>query len=366
MKAMIVSGSYPPARCGVGDYVSFICKELVKLGVKVYVLTSSYLGTKKSDKNPVIIPEIKNWKISGIADALRLIKSTAPDIVHFQYPNLEYKKNLLFNVLPAALKIALPRIKIIQTFHEPLTELSVFGRLRLLVNMIFADALVFVEKENLLQMPWYMKITAAGKIKAHIPVASNIPRQRPDIKVHKMMRKKFGISPKKRIFMTFGFITPVKGYEMLLENLDFKDFEWIHLGAHDKNDDYQNAFMKKAAEKGVKIHFTGHLSPVMTAKYLASSGMCVFPFKEGVTDRHGTYLAAANQGVYCVAFHAQKRGFIKSENTYYAALNDINELINGMKKNKVKISHKPKLPKWNEIAKSHKELYETVIKGGKT
>ncbi|MBN2754696.1 MAG: hypothetical protein JXR81_07500 [Candidatus Goldbacteria bacterium] len=362
MKVMFVSGSYPPVRCGVGDYVGFVSANLAKQGIKAEILTSSYRGIKHSGRNPAVNPCIEKWGILNVKKALSEILRSGAGIVHFQYPTVEYKKNMLTNVLPAVLKLIKPGIKIVQTFHEPLMGLTFFGRARLLLNMFFSDALIFVEKENMTTSPWYVKAVLAGKTVRYIPVASNIPRQKADIRVITAIRKKFAVKNKKRIFLTFGFITPVKGYEILAENVDFNKYEWIHLGGYDKNDLYQNSFVNSVIKNGIKINFTGYLSAVNTAKYLASSGMCLFPFKEGVTDRHGTYLAAANQGVYCVAFHASKKGYFEEENTFYAALGDINGFIDGMKRKVKKGNIKPKLPQWADIAFSHKQLYEFLLK----
>jgi len=210
LKVMLISGSYPPARCGVGDYTGFVSRELAKQGVITSVLTSSYLGTKPQSGGLNVIPEIDSWKTANLKKVIGIIKKNDPDIIHLQYPNLEYRKNLLTNLLPAALKLTGSRVKIAQTFHEPLNELTLLGRLRLLVNTAFADALIFVEKENMDSLPWYMKLAAKGKECAHIPVASNIPRQKAAPAITARMRKKYGINHKKKIFMTFGFITPVK------------------------------------------------------------------------------------------------------------------------------------------------------------
>lgn len=361
MKVMFVSGSYPPAVCGVGDYVKFLTDNLAKEGVKVCILTSSYRGIKHHCKNPEVNPCIDKWGVLNIKKSLHEIFKSGAEIIHFQYPTVEYRKNLLTNILPFFIKILKPKIRIVQTFHEPIKGLTFLGKGRLFINMLFSDALIFVEKENMESLPWYMKAVSGGKKVTYIPIASNIPRQKPEKRIVTEIRKKFALRKSKIFFMTFGFITPVKGYEILVENPDFKKYEWIHLGTFDINDSYQKMFIDKAAKKGVKVHFTGYLTPVKTAKYLASSGMCLFPFKEGVTDRHGTYLAAANQGVYCVAFHSSKRGYVEEDNTYYAALGDVKGFINGMKNPPKKINLNPKFPQWPDIARSHKQFYSTLI-----
>jgi glycosyltransferase involved in cell wall biosynthesis len=198
-------------------------------------------------------------------------------------------------------------------------------------------------------------------MKAFIPIASNIPRVKPDNKTRSKIVRSMKLNGKKKIIMTFGFINQVKGYEQLLDAIDTLKYDWIHIGSIDEKVSYQAAFIKNAEKKGVRIKFTGFLSGKNIAKYLASSDVCVFPFKEGVTNRHGTFLAAAGQGVYIVACHKSKRGYIKNENVYYAAPGDIEELKKGIEFDKHIKKITPNVPSWKQVAKRHLDFYREIL-----
>lgn len=48
LKILFISGSYPPAVCGIGDYLQLLAENLSRNhDINVYVLTSSFYNTKK-------------------------------------------------------------------------------------------------------------------------------------------------------------------------------------------------------------------------------------------------------------------------------------------------------------------------------
>jgi|GEM_PF-6840769 glycosyltransferase involved in cell wall biosynthesis len=360
MKVVLVSGGYPPVRCGIGDYTGNLADRLNRLGIDVEIVTSSYLGIVASGRGVKVKPCVKSWKATAIADVLTHIMEDRPDIVHIQYPNIEYKKNLSTNILPFLIKRNTPGIKVVETMHEPINLLKFLGKVRMMVSMAFADACIFVEKENYNNLPFYIKVFIKNKKIAFIPIASNIERVSLSNAERVAIRKRYIKGDGMKLIMTFGFINNVKGYEDIIDIYDPEKHVWVHVGQIDSQDQYQAHFMKKADEKGIKIFFTGHLAKKDVAKHLLAADACVFPFKGGVTDRHGTFLAAASQGAYTVAYHARKKGYIKEDNAYYIMCGDKERLKKAIEfKTPVKME-KPDLPGWESIAKAHVELYRNL------
>ena len=360
----MVTGSYPPARCGVGDYTNHICGSLASIGTDITIITSSFHSIKKTSRPVKVLPVISSWHSTNSKNILKIITDENPSIVHFQYPNLEYKKNLSFNFLPGMIKKTDPSIKIVQTFHEPIKELSVLGRLRFMVNMRHADGLIFVEKENYNTLPFYLKNCIKNKPLSFIPIGSNIPAVKRDTQLKKKLFNRLKIDNRLKLITTFGFITSVKGYELLLEAYDPKKEFWVHVGTKDKKEPYYEHFfnLAKTMSKLDRIHFTGELPAKQAAAFLASSDACIFPFKEGATPRHGTFLAAAAQGGYVIASHAVKRGYIKEHNIYYIKPRDTAELRLAMDfEPPVKKALLPFAPSWKEAAKKHIILYKKLL-----
>ncbi len=77
-KVLLVTGSFPPNICGVGDYT--------------FKLIDNF---KKNDSIDAHLFYQKNWSLSFIFNYLKLIRSSSAQIVHFQYPTEGYGYSLL-------------------------------------------------------------------------------------------------------------------------------------------------------------------------------------------------------------------------------------------------------------------------------
>src|ERR1700704_5215228 len=96
LRVCVVTGTYPPARCGIGDYTALLCTALADSGAHVSVITPGYLGAAYREGNPTVLPAVNNWSMRNAARLVRSILGCAPDIVHFQFPTSDY---YLFHVL---------------------------------------------------------------------------------------------------------------------------------------------------------------------------------------------------------------------------------------------------------------------------
>jgi glycosyltransferase involved in cell wall biosynthesis len=121
MRVLIVTGSFPPMLCGVGDYSESLAQELVKNhDINVAILTS-LVAKRRIIKNNINIFEVmKKWEIINVFTAIKAIKSWNPDIVHIQYPTQGYGRGWLPYLLPMI--SFLMRKKVVQTWHEVYTR----------------------------------------------------------------------------------------------------------------------------------------------------------------------------------------------------------------------------------------------------
>jgi glycosyltransferase involved in cell wall biosynthesis len=328
----------------------------------VEVLTSDFYGIRACSAGVKIKPDIKSWHYSNSGKIMENIKKAAPEIVHFQYPNIEYKKNLSFNILPLLIKKEMKKVKVVETFHDPLSTITILGQLRHALNMRYADGLIFTEKEGFDTLPFYLKWLIRNKSTAIIPIASNIKTAKKNPSIRKSLIKRFSISAKKQIWITFGFLNKVKGYEALFKVYDATKHAWIHLGSVDFNEKYQKGFLKEAEKSGVKINFTGFLPEKKIAQYLGAGDAVIFTFESGVSLRNGSFLAAKSQGVYIVAFHKDKSGYYKDENVYYVSCGNILGLKTALLFKKHPKHIKPDVISWKKISERHSEFYGKLLK----
>ena len=93
---LLVSGSWPPQPCGVGDYTERLARELERHGIGVIRFGNDGFARPFS---PAIVSEI----------------GRAPcDIVHIQYPTAGYRRSFT----PSALAFGLRGKPVVVTLHE--------------------------------------------------------------------------------------------------------------------------------------------------------------------------------------------------------------------------------------------------------
>ena len=101
MRVCFVSGSYPPVRCGIGDYLQQLCHALSEQGTSVDVITSAESGIARRDAEVHLWPEVRNWSLACLPVVKRLLSQIQPDIVNIQYPTQAYGRRVAINLMPA-------------------------------------------------------------------------------------------------------------------------------------------------------------------------------------------------------------------------------------------------------------------------
>src|ERR1700733_10933458 len=101
MRILLISGSLPPMKCGVGDYTASLARALGRCkNTSVAVLTDVAAPPVPPDLEFEVFPIADGWRMLDVF----LIASTArrwrPDIVHVQYPTQGYGRRFLPWLLP--------------------------------------------------------------------------------------------------------------------------------------------------------------------------------------------------------------------------------------------------------------------------
>ena len=97
----LVSGDYPPAISGIGDYVEKLAGAMTALGADVSVITSQ--GEHRTPSTFPVRRCIASWTWSNRRQILDVLSGY--DVVHIQYPAVAYGRSLLVNVLPTLLRL---------------------------------------------------------------------------------------------------------------------------------------------------------------------------------------------------------------------------------------------------------------------
>lgn len=332
MKVCYISGAFPNMKCGVGDYTERIFSNIKEKNCESYVITSKNDRIDYEYSNNVF-PIISKWNLKSIKIIINKIKEINPDIVHIQYPSDEYKKNIFINFLPLFIK-CFTNTKVIVTIHEFLI-CSKLGKIRNLIEMNFSNKVIVVEKayvEAIVKyLPWKKKNIE------YVPIFSNIPKSNINNDEIFKIKRNLNIGENK-IISYFGFINELKGVEVLINILNElmkydMNVKLLLIGELNNENKYHKKILELIEKYNLKnrVIITGFVeSSHVVANYLKISNVCILPFRNGVSERNGSFLAAKLQGIPVITTTKNKK-INNDENVFYIPINNIEEAIDKTK-----------------------------------
>lgn len=269
----LVSGSWPPAICGVGDFMHRTWEELNRSGHAAEKLT-----LERGD----LSASLRAWATSFRRDRL----------VYVSYPTEGYGKSLL----PFLLALG-DRRKVVLHMHEYRSK-NRYCRF-LLRRFQRMHRLFFSNREDYQRYVSDCGLSADSPKVAGwrvVPTPSNIP-----VTVSDGLR-----NPHRVKIVHFGQIRPLKGLEDLvkvMEALQNEPVERVVLGGVPKGyESYAREITQRFAQSGVTVKL--NLTPEEISQQLASSHVGLFAFPDGADERRGSLIAAMAHGVLCVTTHS--------------------------------------------------------------
>src|SRR4051812_31200789 len=144
LRVLMVSGSFPPMHCGVGDYTAQLADALRRRrDVELVVLTSV---AEAPFTPPFVRRRVERWRAHGPDAFVDMVATFRPDVVHVQYPAQGYES---WSAVPAISVLARRRSNagVVQTWHEYPQPLSTPAGWALMVMGGEADQLVYVRPD---------------------------------------------------------------------------------------------------------------------------------------------------------------------------------------------------------------------------
>lgn len=270
MHVLMVTGSFPPDVCGVGDYAYRLTQALVEQGVEVTIIDKARLTA---------------GPYRSVLEDLQRIRY---DILHIQYPSVGYGKSLF----PQLLSLKMPAIV---TLHE-FSQVRLARKLASISFLLSARHLLFTSE---IEMNWvgrfFPQIMAKSSV---IPIGSNI------LPVgESYIRRRDEV-------VYFGLISPRKGIEEVLK------FAAIghRLNTHIKVriiGSVPEPFRRYAARmiersRDLPIIWTLDKSESEVAKLLAESAVAYLPFPDGASERRGSLKVILSAGVVCISTEGRR------------------------------------------------------------
>lgn len=362
MRVMLISGSFPPMKCGVGDYTAQLARALAHtVDTSVAVLVDNAASqTDIAAPSLEILPVAHGWTFSDLPAILQIVRRWHPDIVHIQYPGQGYRSNMPY-LMPAFFQLM--RIPSAQTWHNYYEKMR---RWHYLPNALLPGGLVVVRPEYKARMPrWYRSLIAHKQFR-FIPNASALPRVTLSEAERTAIRVRFA-SRDRRLISYFGFVFRPKGVELLFEIADPACDHIIIIGELNSGDAYHQSVLKRAQCEPWSNHVTatGYLPPIEAARILAATDAVVLPFHAGGGMWNTSFQAAAIQGTFVVMTSFERNGFDPAENTYYARPDDVVEMRQALQKYSGRRSSEDvtkSFANWESIAQAHLELYRSLMR----
>jgi len=309
MKITLLTGEFPPLEGGVGDFTRELARALAALGHDVHILTSGSKGTKDEAQEPYATHRaVPGWGWGCWRAIRRWIASHNPDVINIQYQAAAYAMRPAIHLLPWRLRRLPGRPAVVVTYHDlkvpylfpkagPLRWQAVLALAR------WSDAAIVTNAKDHLTLSRYPSLASSADI---IPIGSNIAPQPPAGYDRAAWRARYRLAADDLLMAYFGFLNESKGGETL-----FRAFHKLAaanarllmigglFGASDPtNRAYQARVADLIAQLGLekRIYWTGYTPPEKVSANLLAADVCVLPYRDGVSFRRGSFMAALAHG----------------------------------------------------------------------
>ncbi|MHB0946174.1 MAG: glycosyltransferase [Sedimentisphaerales bacterium] len=362
IKVLLITGSYPPMKCGVGDYSYNLAKAIAAVpNVRVAVLTSAFDRTADINDKIEVFPVIKKWRLTETIKAVKIIYRWSPDVVHIQYPTQGYGSGYLPWALPIIL--FLMGKKVVQTWHEGYNNWRL--AVRLFLKAIVPDVLIIVHpsyKERLSpKFRWALWL----KKSVFIPIASNIPVIDMTEAQKNTLKQKY-LKKQTRLIVFFGFVYPSKGVELLFEIADPASDYIVIAGEFGDAGGYKQKIIEQASTSlwMDKVAITGFLPSDSISELLTVADAVILPFRGGQGEcNRGSVYAAVTHKTFVITTSTARNGYDQKHNIYYAKIDDVQEMKSalcsyaGRRREKNAEIDKDE---WQDIANKHIKIYKQI------
>lgn len=297
---LIITGSYPPQICGVGDY------------------THRLVHSKNTESWQLY--HSKDWNIKSLFCHIRTIKQSNTRVINMQYPTQGYGWSIVPHLLCIYFSWFSHKLFSV-TIHEQ-SQLSFKARLAQWFILLSANKIIFTNEFELnyarKYVPYIIKRSTVIKIFSNICGAEKIKP----------------IDQRKIDLVNFGHIRPNKGLEKFIETVSQLTTKYnIHIAGQIPQgyEEYFERIKTKAEKSGITILL--NLSDIEISNLLNNTKLVYLPFPDGVSERRGSLLASFANGAAVATtvgkFTTQnlKKAIIEiSKYTISEILNDTNML----------------------------------------
>ncbi len=396
---VLITGEFPPARGGVGDYTCKLAVALEERGVRARVLTRKARGEERDGAGYMSGGMLRvHWAGRVTVGAIRrVMRGSGGRVAHIQYQTGAYDMRPGINFAPLVLRLVGRRPTVV-TFHDLLVPylFPKAGRVRELVNRVMArsaKAVIATNAEDGAQLRGW----GVERVEV-IPIGSNIRREPPEGFDREEWRGKRGIDVGTVVLAYFGFLSSSKGLDSLLRAVAELEgrvpgrYRLLMVGGGLGSSDPTNRATAQevdglARELGVgeSIVWTGYLEAREVSAALLAADMAVLPFADGASFRRGSLLAVLEHGLPLITTRKEQDAegggwggemprLVDGENTLLVRAGDDGALVDAIERMAGDGELRERLVRgervlaryfsWESIAERHMLLYNEISDDG--
>lgn len=291
---LIISGTFPNLRCGVGDYVKKLIESLIKRNIDVKLLTSH---DPSIDSAGYVYAWIKKWNVFSIYKILSFIKRSRPSLINLQVPTLKYRSALnSISFLPLLSKIFFNSKPFIVTIHDYCITKR-FLKIFFFPLFLFANTIIITngedERDVVRHFPFFkrkIKKIYMGPLLETIILNEDRKEE---------FARKISYRKENRFISTLGFIKKNRCLDIIIKvfhklSRDDGNLRLLILGdvqrAHDnKYKNYLYRLIDRLNLKG-KIYTMGFCEAQEILFYLSISDLAILLYARGASFRRSSLI----------------------------------------------------------------------------
>lgn len=319
---------------GIADHTAYLAQHMAPLGVESSVLISRR-WTKQAESDfalPLpVYPLLPNWGGGCWRRVARFLAKTRPDILHIQYQAAAFDLGGWVNWLPWYLRKRQPHSKIVTTFHDLripyiFPKAGPFRWKSVLALARYSDAVICTNREDLHALSQNLNQGNGGHSPSprlmHIPLGSNVEAQPPADFNRVAWRANYGADDSTLLLAYFGFLNDSKGGEELIKALALLRLRDINahlllIGGEVGDADPSNAAYAQKIRALIDslglvgaVHRTGFVTEAEVSANLLSADAVVMPYRDGISFRRTTLIAALRHGCPVVSTEPVNPAFL--------------------------------------------------------
>lgn len=317
LKITFLTGEYPPMQGGIADHIAALSHHLASLNIESSILISrrwQETAQESAGAAPALAPVhpiISQWGRRCWPEILGFLHTHRPDVLHIQYQAAAFDLGGWVNWLPLFLKMHRAKTRLVTTFHDlrvpyifPKAGPFRWGAMLALAR--FSDAVICTNREDLHRLQ--QTFSTAPPALVHIPLGSNADPQPPAHFNRAAWRQQYGVQPDSFLLAYFGFLNESKGGEELIEALALLrqqglDARLLFIGGDVGHADPTNAAYAQRVQALIDRHHladvvyrSGYVDLSAVSANLLAADVVVMPYRDGVSFRRTTLIAALRHG----------------------------------------------------------------------